>query len=79
MTATLFDTHAHLTDPKLAPEADAVIARAAAAGVREMLTLGYDLPSSEAAAELARRFPGSVYAAVGLHPHEADTDWEALL
>lgn len=79
MTAALFDTHAHLTDPKLAAEADAVIARAVAAGVGEVLTLGYDQPSSEAAVELARSFPGSVYAAVGLHPHEADTDWEALL
>lgn len=79
MTAALFDTHAHLTDPKLAAEADAVVARAAAAGVVELLTLGYDLPSSEAAVALARRFPGRVHAAVGLHPHEADTAWEQLL
>jgi TatD DNase family protein len=79
MTEALFDTHAHLTDPKFAGEAAAVVERAVAAGVREMLALGYDLPSSEAAVELARAFPGRVHAAVGLHPHEADTAWQELL
>ncbi len=79
MTASLFDTHAHLADPQLAFEADTVIERAAAAGVSEVLALGYDLSSSESTVDLARRHPGTVYAAVGLHPHEADTGWETAL
>lgn len=79
MSSPLFDTHAHLADPKFAGGSAAVVDRAVAAGVREVLTLGYDLPSSEASVELARAFPGRVYAAVGLHPHEADTAWPGLL
>lgn len=42
---------------------------------------GYDLPSSRAAAELARRHP-AVTAAVGIHPHFAaaasEADWDEL-
>jgi TatD DNase family protein len=42
---------------------------------------GYDLPSSQAAVELARRYPGIV-AAVGIHPHFAASataaDWVRL-
>lgn len=37
-----------------------------------MLVVGYDLPSSVRAVELAARYPG-IYAAVGVHPHEAVT------
>ncbi len=76
MTATLIDTHAHLQDPKIAPDIEAVLARAAAAGVAQVLVAGYDLPSSEAAVELARQHSGIVLAAAGIHPHEADGHWE---
>lgn len=79
MSSPLFDTHAHLTDPKFTEDPAAVVGRAVAAGVGEVLALGYDLPSSEAAVELARAFSGRVYAAVGLHPHEADAAWPGLL
>jgi TatD DNase family protein len=49
---------------------DQVIARAKSSGIDVVLNPGIDLESSEAAAELARRYPG-VVAAVGFHPHEA--------
>lgn len=67
----LFDTHCHLQDPRF-EDVDGVIARATAVGVERMLLCGYDLPSSEVAVEMADRFP-SVLAAVGIHPHDADT------
>ena len=58
-----------------------MIARAAAAGIERLLGPGYDLASSRAAVELARRY-AAVQAAVGIHPHYAaaatDADWEAL-
>jgi len=79
MTAELFDTHAHLTDPKIAADVEAVLARAWSAGVTSMVVIGYDLPSSEEAVRLAGQHPGRLYPAVGLHPHEADTAWPALL
>ncbi len=37
-----------------------------------MIVVGYDLPSSRAAVELAEEHPG-LWAAVGVHPHEAAT------
>ncbi|GIW12653.1 MAG: TatD-related deoxyribonuclease [Tepidiforma sp.] len=79
MTLRLFDTHAHLADPKIGDDVADVLARAEGAGVVEVLALGYDLPSSERSVELAQMFGGRVLAAVGLHPHEADSDWQQCL
>ena len=74
----LFDTHAHLHFPEFAGDLDAVLARARAAGVRGMVTIGTDVATSRAAATLAEREP-DVWAAVGIHPHEAaDADGAAL-
>ena len=36
-----------------------------------MIVPGWDLPSSEAALELAARHPNLIHAAVGIHPHDA--------
>jgi len=65
----MIDTHAHLNDPKFAPDLDEVISRARAAGVDRIVVCGYDLPSSRAAIEIAARFEG-VFATVGIHPHD---------
>lgn len=68
----MIDAHAHLTDDKLATDLADVVARASAAGIERVLTCGEDVASSEAAIALAERYPG-VRAAVGTHPHRADT------
>lgn len=70
----LIDTHAHL-DMLEAPLGE-VMARAREAGVGGIVTVGESLASSRLAAELAGRYDGSdgtpeVWAAVGVHPHEA--------
>ncbi len=70
MPLHLIDVHAHLTDEKLAGAVPAVLDRAAAAGISTVLTVGTDLPTSRAALDLARRYP-AVWAAVGVHPHDA--------
>jgi TatD DNase family protein len=49
-----------------------VIARAAENGLTHMINPGMDVPSSQAAVELAQKH-ASVYAAVGVHPHDAKT------
>ena len=68
----MIDAHAHLTDAAFAEDRDAVIARAAAAGVVRILTCGEDVPSSEAAVALAERHPALLRVAVGIHPHRAE-------
>lgn len=64
------DTHAHLDAPVFDADREAVIARAAEAGVFRILTVGTNLASSRRAVEIAHAHP-SVYAAVGIDPHEA--------
>ncbi|MDS1029745.1 TatD family hydrolase [Bacillota bacterium LX-D] len=66
----LIDTHAHLNDPTLLEDLPEVLQRAAAAGVEKIVNIGYDFPSSQKAAELAAQY-SNLYAAVGIHPHDA--------
>lgn len=68
---TLYDTHAHLDDPVFAADLPAVIARAEAAGVKRIITIGTDLESSRRAVALAEAHSG-LFAAVGWHPGEAE-------
>ena len=74
----MIDTHAHLAaldDP------DEAVARAAAAGVTRILTVGTDVEDCRHALALAERHDG-VSAILGIHPHEAggatDDDVAAL-
>jgi TatD DNase family protein len=76
--APLFDTHAHLHDPAFAADRDAALARARAAGVARILTVGTDPASARDAVALAAAHP-DVYAAVGIHPHDAATASEEAL
>jgi TatD DNase family protein len=77
----LVDTHAHLMDPAFDTDREAVIERAQQAGVSAMVLVGYDLASSRAAVDLARRVPNTG-AAVGIHPNSAaeasSADFDAL-
>jgi TatD DNase family protein len=77
----LFDTHAHIHDRDFAGEHDAVIARALEAGVVAILTLGVTAENSKRALALARQHH-HVWAAAGVHPHDAaeatDADLDAL-
>lgn len=66
----IVDVHAHLTTPEFASDLPEVLERAAAAGVKMMLCVGTDLRSSRQCVELARRFAGRIYAAVGIHPND---------
>ena len=69
MAARWIDAHCHLDS---IGEVDATVARARAAGVAAVVTIGTDLPSSREAATIARSNP-AVWAAVGVHPHDAST------
>jgi TatD DNase family protein len=67
------DSHCHIDGPEYDADRDELIARARAAGVTTMLTVGTGDPHSDAfnrAVELAEKQEG-IYAAVGVHPHDA--------
>src|ERR1039458_185623 len=65
-----YDTHAHLDYPDYRDDFAEVVARAQAAGITKMISIGTSLDSSERAIRLAEKFP-SIYAAVGWHPSDA--------
>ena len=69
--AMLIDSHAHLDMPEYATDLTAVLARARAAGVQQIVTVGIDLNSSLRTLELAREY-SFLFATVGCHPHHAD-------
>jgi TatD DNase family protein len=64
----VIDTHAHLD--ALDGEAGDALARARAAGVGRVIAVGSGIPSCRAALALAEQEDG-VFAALGLHPHQA--------
>jgi TatD DNase family protein len=66
----VIDTHAHLDE--CADRPSAVVARARAAGVERILTVGTTLERCRTAVAIAEREEG-VYAVLGIHPHEAAT------
>ncbi len=79
--AFLVDSHVHLDDKAFDADRQEVILFADQIGVKWMLNPGADLASSRRAIALAEKH-SSVYAGVGIHPHDAKDvpeDWEAQL
>lgn len=78
----LIDTHCHLNDERLLPEADNIVKSLKADNIEAVINVGYDFPSSLKSIELANTY-NEVYATVGIHPHDAKTrkqsdyDWFA--
>lgn len=67
-----FDTHAHYDDEKFIPDRSELLSSLPEKGVSLVLNPGCDLASSLLAAEFSEQF-GFIYAAAGIHPHEADS------
>ncbi|MDR3578745.1 MAG: TatD family nuclease-associated radical SAM protein [Oryzomonas sp.] len=66
----LIDSHAHIYYRDYAGDFDEMLKRAADAGVGAMVVVGTDIESSRESVELAEKYP-QMYAAVGIHPHDA--------
>jgi TatD DNase family protein len=66
----LVDSHCHLDFPDFAPEREAVIARAFAAGIGTMLTICTRLDEFAGVEAIAESDP-RIWCSVGAHPHEA--------
>ena len=74
MPITLIDSHCHLDEARFDADREQVIARALAAGVTCMVTIGASggMQANHDAIALATRHAG-IFATVGIHPHEAST------
>ncbi|HEX3863956.1 MAG TPA: TatD family hydrolase [Stellaceae bacterium] len=66
----LVDSHCHLDFPDFAEEREAVIARARAAGIGTMLTIGTRLDQFPGVRAIAEAHD-DIWCSVGAHPHEA--------
>lgn len=69
----LIDTHCHLDFPDFEAERDAIVARARAAGVGQMITISTRVKKFETILGIAKSYP-DVFCSVGTHPHNADEE-----
>ncbi|MGI6092023.1 MAG: TatD family hydrolase [Veillonellaceae bacterium] len=65
----LFDSHAHLDNVRFNDDLEEVIKRARENGVTGIINAGACMESSAASIRLAEQYD-SIYAAVGVHPHD---------
>lgn len=69
------DTHSHLFIDPLSKNLDLVIEEAALAGVKKIVCPGVDCETSIKSTEIAKSYPGKIFAAIGVHPsHREDID-----
>lgn len=66
----IFDSHAHYDDSRFDEDREALLSRIHAEGVEYIMTIGADLPTSQAAVTLAQQHD-FIYCAVGVHPEQA--------
>lgn len=66
----LIDSHAHIYGKEFSADFAEMLQRAADAGVETIIVAGADLESSIQAVELAQK-QANIFAAVGIHPHDA--------
>ena len=67
----MIDIGVNLADKAFAGDLDAVLERAAAAGVHRMVVTGTSVGGSRAARELASDYPRALWSTAGVHPHDA--------
>ncbi|WP_040197548.1 TatD family hydrolase [Candidatus Soleaferrea massiliensis] len=70
MIQNIFDSHAHYDDRKFDGDREELLLSLRDSGVRLLTNIGSNLQSSARSVELSRRYD-FIYAAVGVHPHDA--------
>jgi len=70
----LIDTHAHLNFPDYEKEEEEIISRALKVGVKKIICVSSNLADSQKAIAIAKKYPGIVFAAVGIHPQQTDPE-----
>jgi len=75
----LIDTHAHLNFTDYGSDVNAVIKRAVDNGITKIICASSNIHDSEESILLAKKYPGIVYATVGIHPQQTDPENNATL
>lgn len=68
------DTHAHLTFPEFQIDLPEVIQHAQEAGVEAVINIALDEEAIHKSIKIADAYPGFIFNAIGLHPHDA-VEW----
>ncbi|WP_350343715.1 TatD family hydrolase [Proteinivorax tanatarense] len=66
----IIDSHCHIDNERYKESAEEIAEKSLKQGVKSMINVGYDLNSSRNAIKLSDKIP-QLYAAVGIHPHDA--------
>lgn len=77
MEHTLIDSHAHVDDEQFADDCAVVLVRAADAGVRAIVNVGYNAATWSTTLALAAAHRG-IFACLGLHPNDAG-GWDSAV
>jgi TatD DNase family protein len=70
----MIDTHSHLNFPELLSQIDKVIADSKAVKVTGIVVASSSLKDSTIAIQLAQKYPGYLFASVGIHPQKTDPE-----
>ncbi len=74
----IIDTHCHYNDRAYQNDRDDLLAESARLGIKRMVNIGVDVPTSQESIALAEKFD-FIYATVGLHPSDSkDKDFSDL-
>ncbi len=68
----MIDSHAHLDDQKFNKDQEDLIGRFDEDGLEFVVNIGSDIETSRASVALAQKYE-KIYAAIGIHPHDADS------
>ncbi len=71
MNLRIFDSHAHYDSERYAEDRDSVLSQMPENGICAILNCASDVESAKMSIELSEKYP-FIYAAVGVHPHEAE-------
>lgn len=66
----IFDTHAHYNDTQFDIDRDVLLTQMQTEGVETIVTIGTNVQDSAQAVQLAKQYPGYIYATCGIHPEE---------
>lgn len=73
----MYDTHAHLNFPQFEGKTDEIVAESKKVGLTGIIIASANVTDSIKSVELAKKYPGYLFASVGIHPQKTDPENKA--